>query len=401
MKNWHIKKIVILTICIILILPSAGAEEYSSDIKQCCNDFAFDMKVKLYMKICQMPSLTAIVVKNDSVVWSKAYGYSCWNLRKKASLDTIYLLGSITKSVTATALMQLYEKGLFNLDENISKYLSFDLKNPKYPDINITFRMLLAHQSSICEDFRKLICSYPYPDNASEWIKENLIPGGKKYKEKIWADYAPGENVTYSSVGFMILGHLLEKISGQNIEEYCKENIFGPLQMYNTSFKIKYYKRKNLAKPYFPILSGLYVPLFNYDLNCANSFGGLRTNIEDISHFLIAHMNNGTYNGIRILNESTINLMHTIQYSNIEKGFYGYELRYGLGWIKMNISNDIYGGYNGGAVGYMCNMMVRESDNTGVIFMANGHFKRMPFFTAKIRLSYYINLGLVLLEKAE
>jgi len=352
------------------------------------------------MRTCQMPSLTAIVIKNDSVVWSKAYGYSHLYLRKKASLDTIYMLGSISKTVTATAIMQLYEKGLLRLDDNISEYLSYDIKNPNHPKINITFRMLLAHQSSIGENYMNLIFSYPYPDDADEWIKENLLPNGRKYKKSYWKDYAPGENINYSSVGYMLLGLLVEKISNQSIEEYCRENIFVPLEMENTSVRIAYFNGKNLAKPYFPLVGNIYLPLFNYDLNCAAAFGGLHTNIEDISHFLIAQMKNGTYKGVNILNKSTVDLMQTVQYPDFKETFFGFDLQQCLGWMKMNISNELYGGYNGGSFGYMCNMMIRYSDNTGVVFLANGHFKRFPEYFRLKRANNFFDLGKLLLDKA-
>ena len=102
------------------------------------------------MSFTHIPSLSACIIKNDTIVWSKAFGWSdIYNL-KKAKSDTIYRVASITKTFTATALMQLYEQGLFDLDDNVSEYLPFDLKNPKYPECNITFRMLLAHQSSYC-----------------------------------------------------------------------------------------------------------------------------------------------------------------------------------------------------------------------------------------------------------
>ena len=115
------------------------------------DDPTFDLKIKLLMKVGHMPSLSACIIKNNGIVWSKGYGFYDIMHRKKACDDTIYMIGSISKSVTATALMQLYEQGLFDLDDDVSDYLPFTLRNPKYPDVPITFRMLLAHQSSLFE----------------------------------------------------------------------------------------------------------------------------------------------------------------------------------------------------------------------------------------------------------
>jgi CubicO group peptidase (beta-lactamase class C family) len=71
--------------------------------------FFFDLKVKMYMHLLKSPSMTVCVIKNDSIVWSKAYGYSNVYLRKKTTLDTIYVIGSISKTITGTAIMQIIE----------------------------------------------------------------------------------------------------------------------------------------------------------------------------------------------------------------------------------------------------------------------------------------------------
>lgn len=335
------------------------------------DDLFFDLKIKLLMKLCHMPSLSACIIKDNSIAWSKGYGFYDIIHKKKASDDTIYMIGSISKSITATALMQLYEQGLFDLDDDVSDYLSFTLRNPKYPDVPITFRMLLAHQSSLFEyqigmygALKILLKSLPIPEKPYPWLKELLVPGGSIYDPELWMDYPPGTEANYSNVGFIILGYLLELISNQSIEQYCYEHIFKPLNMMNTSFHYDDLDRGRLAIPYM-WMAGFYIPLPHYDFRLATSIGGLRTTVEDLSHFLIAHMNNGMYNGIRILKEETVELMHTVQYPNSD--FHG--IQFGLGWIIWPENGETHEGHIGGTLGGFA--VMKMHDDAGVIFLFN------------------------------
>ena len=350
------KKIIGIIICMLYIFSifsittnSAFISEQSGEKtnfdnqKNSFDNSMFDLKIRLLMRITHIPSLTACIIKNDTIVWSKAYGYSNIYNREKATTDTIYRTASITKTFTGTAIMQLYEKGLFDLDDNVSEYLPFDLKNPKYPECNITFRMLLAHQSSFCclnveslfapiepvlgDDsiFNNLqwylftlihlkdYLSGFYPEDIYPWIEEVMIPGGSLYYLEHWGDYPPGEGCYYTNIGYILLGYLIEQISGQSFEDYCYENILLPLSMHNSSFVINELNKDRLAVPYI-WLHSIFIPFPHFELNCFNPAAGLFSDIHDISKYLIANMNGGVYKGVRILNESTIEEMQRIQY---------------------------------------------------------------------------------------
>jgi len=218
------------------------------------NDEFFDRAMTKLMGMAHMSALSAAIVKNNEVVWAKGFGLYDRENNKEADEKTIYLVASISKTFTATALMQLYEKGYFKLDDDVSNYLPFTLRNPNYPDKPITFRMLLAHQSSLAEDppgFYAYIPGdlevegYPYP-----WLEEYLVPGGINYIPQIWTDLPPGEEMNYANVGYGLLGYLVERISGKPFEEYCRENIFEPLSMNDTSFRLANVNTSRVAVPY-------------------------------------------------------------------------------------------------------------------------------------------------------
>ena len=370
-------------------------------------DIIFDLKIRLLKKLTSSPSLSVCVIKNDSIVWSKGYGFSKIYTLKTPDKDTIYPVASVTKSVTTTAFLQLYEKGLFDLDDDINKHLPFNITNPNFPDDPITIRMLLSHRASIFDycvftpiGMISTLLTQSIPDNLGLFIKENLIPGEKHYNSRYWFKYPPGEKVKYSNMGFLIICYLFEIIANQTIEDYCQENLFEPLEMYNTSYHPQNLNKNQMASIYIR-KARILIPIPNYDAKAFAAMGGLRTTIEDLSHFLIAHMNNGTYKDIRILKNETIAVMHDCIYE--DPNINPLHHNFGLGWWKEHKFNREIMGHGGMCPGATCFMMMNETENIGFIFMTN-QFNIFSFFTLiRFRIAAEIRyvIGELLLQKAE
>jgi len=366
--------LVIMTLFIGIIISSATTGYSRIEYDEESNEFLFDKYITFLMKFAHKPSVSACIIINDSVVWSKGYGLYDIENNKPATPDTLYLMASISKTVTATALMQLYEQELFDLDDDVNDYLPFSLRNPNFLDTSITFRMLLSHRSSLASDNSDRLCcsiipgdpdipSYPDP-----WLKDYLTPGGSAYHSSVWSDSPPGEQFYYANIGYSIIGYLVELISGQNFNEYCKEHIFTPLEMYNTSFRLKDHNSSEIAIPYF-YKKGEYIANPHYGMIVIHPSASMRTSIEELSHFLIAHMNGGIYKDVRILNESTVELMHTRHYPPNDQGF-----GYGLGWIineKLFRKKTI--GHSGGWPGVHTQMTFRPDDKTGILIFTNSY----------------------------
>jgi len=329
----------------------------------------FDQAIIDYMNKGHWPSIALAIIKNNSMVWSKGYGYADIKNKKEPTNETVYMLASLSKTFAATAIMQLWEKGLLDLDDDVNKYLPFNVRNPNYPDIPITFRMILTHRSSIAARNINLFIIISILHIPYDTLGEYLNPGGKLYSPKNWNDYPPGEQQSYSSAGFDLLGYLVECISNQSFPEYCTENIFQPLHMKNTSYYHSYYKKEQLAVPYI-YLVGKYIALPHFEVTNYGS-GGLRSNLEDLSHYLIAYMNEGEYNGVKILKNDTVKLMFTRQYPD------DHFIRYGLGWqifsSRNNSENNLRIGHNGGMPGSQTYMFYHVSENAGIIMLANQH----------------------------
>ncbi len=346
-ENIHRKYISVIVIVLLfgfVIAPSTIATVPIND--------DFDDKIEELMEEACFPSLSACIIKNNSIIWSKGYN---------ATNDTIYLAGSISKTITATAIMQLWEQGLFDLGDDVNEYLPYDLRNPKYPDISITFRMLLAHQSSLSIVTIGLFLFFSVLHLPIEKLSEYILPDGRIYNPLSWVDSPPGEKHTYSSIGYEILEYLVEHFSNQSFTDYCQENIFQPLKMFDTSFLPEDLDEDRFAIPYIHFLTK-YLRLPHYT-NYNFAAGGVRTTVLDLARYLLAYMNGGEYDGARILEEETIDMMLTYQYPNN---------RYGLGWKMIDMVNDTRQiGHSGAVPGGLAYMFYLSSDNTGVIYAAN------------------------------
>ena len=330
----------------------------------------FDGYINLLMKIGHLPSLSVGVIKNDELIFSKGYGSYDLENKKETDLDTIYPVGSVTKTITATAVMQLCEKGFFDLDDDVSNFLPFELRNPNFPDVPITFRMFLSHHSSIIDD--ELECHIlpgdpnitTYPE---QYYRDLLLPNGSLYNPDIWSsEKPPGEIQYYTESPWGLIELIIENLTGFPFNDYCKENIFYPLEMYNTSYRLYDLDIDRVALPY-EYLRGSYHRLLHYSW-LPYAVGNIRTTIPDLSHFLIAHMNGGVWNGVRILNESTVEEMHRIQYPEHGPEWNRY---YGLGFLVIN-PNKPFKKEMIGHTGFPHNRMYYSpADKAGIIIMEN------------------------------
>jgi CubicO group peptidase (beta-lactamase class C family) len=270
-----------------------------------------------------IPTTTVAVVRNNSIIWSKGYG-------EQQRLDLIYMVGSVGKTFTATAIFQLYERGLIGLDDDVNDYLPFLFRHPNYTDTPITFRMLLQHTSGLSKDsdmywygvmadiLQQLgwenPCEWlPFP----YWIEEYLTPNGSLYEPGVWTSREPGTNWLYSNFGYNVLAYLIHQVSGQPIWEYLQENIFDPLGMQSTGFNYTDFDLAQLATPYIyqfeldPTSTGNSAyPQYN---TLTYGSGGMRSNIFDLAKFFLVFMHDGVSNGIRILEEETLRTMEDLQ----------------------------------------------------------------------------------------
>ena len=368
------------------------------------------------VELNQLPGLSTLIVKGEQVIWDHYFGYS--NLEDSLLVDenTMFSLASVSKTITATALMQLWEQDMFELDDDIDPYLPFNVNHPDYPFSPITFKMLLTHTSGIKDNWNVM----PYYEGDSElelgyYLEQYLTSEGNLYNPNAsFTNSTPGTNYSYSNIAVALIGYLVEMISDMPFNEYCNENIFGPLEMNNTAwFLHEIDDIDQIAMPYslsggngnncYDIGCGIYDesnPCFcdsectyyddccsDYDEVCGEDgtgssedafalipinhygysdypSGQLRTSALDLSRILTSYINGGQYNGIQILEQETIDLMQTAQIPFIDS-------EQGIIWYYKTSNQRTLFGHNGGDLGTITEMFYSVSDDIGVIVLCN------------------------------
>jgi len=342
-----------------------------------------DVFIQDKMREARVPGLAASIIKNNQVVWAKGYGYANIELGVPATADTPFFLASVSKTVTGTAMMQLSDLGAFQLDENVNNYLPFPVKNPNHQSAPITFRQLMSHASSIRDNWNVMDPLYTpgdSPHSLAFFLSEYLAPGGQwYYPNQNYYQFAPGQNFEYANVGFALVGHMVERVSGRRFERFCDNMIFGPLGMHDTGWRLSDFDPATVAMPYFYNAgSQSFVPYGHYGYPDWPA-GTLRSSVLDLSKFLLVHINQGNYGGAQILRPSTVTEMQTVQYPQLDP-------TQGLAFYYWNIGGQTLIGHDGGDPGVLTDMWFRPVDKVGVILLVNGNAQFAPYIQIFLRL---------------
>jgi CubicO group peptidase (beta-lactamase class C family) len=211
---------------------------------------------------------------------------------------------------------------LVKLDDDINDYIPITIRNPNFPDKPITFRMLLTHTGSL-EDVTSTGLKIPqgvkYPRGVvgdsdiplRELVEDLFTPGGKYYSAEYFSKSEPGTKYSYSNFAFSLIGYLVEKIAKEDFSEYCKENIFRPLGMNNTGWRLRDLDTNRIVFGYgFPandsVLSYKKVRHFGEPGYPA---GNLRTTLHDFAKFISAFIDKGKHKEYQLLKPQTVDLM--------------------------------------------------------------------------------------------
>jgi CubicO group peptidase (beta-lactamase class C family) len=308
------------------------------------------------------------VAKDGRIVWTRSYGHAIIEQDIPVADTTLFMLASISKTFTGAALLQLWEAGLFDLDDDINDYLPFTVHNPYYPDSVITFRMLLTHTSSLRDNWNVMYAVYVFGDSPiplGEYVEEYFTPGGEYYSPTAnFYAWAPGTGWSYCNEAFALIGHLVETISGIPFDQYCEDSVFTPLGMHETSWFLANLDTNNVAMPY-QWSGGTYVPQGYYGY-ADYPAGQLRTSSIELARHLIAFVNKGWIDTIRILDSTTVEEMTTIQYPGINSS-------QGLVWFHNYLGGRWLWRHGGGDAGVATLASCCFEENSAVVVLTNGN----------------------------
>ncbi len=241
------------------------------------------------------------IVKDGKVIFAKGYGYADVKTKKPVSpTDTLFRPGSISKLFTWTAVMQQVEQGKLDLDRDVNDYLDFKIP-PKFGK-PITMRNIMTHTPGFSETIKAMWLSDP----------KKLVPLHDYLIDHMPARiFPPGTTPAYSNYGATLAGYIVQRVSGEPFDEYVANHIFNPLDMHHTTFD------QPLPPNLRPLMSDGYQkasdPAKEFEVIQPWPAGSSAVSAMDITHFMMAHLQGGEYNGARILKPETVQMMHTRQ----------------------------------------------------------------------------------------
>jgi CubicO group peptidase (beta-lactamase class C family) len=240
---------------------------------------------------------TVSVVKDGKLLFAKGYGYADYEKKRPvAAGETLFRPGSVSKLVTWTAVMQLFEQGRLDLDRDVNDYL--DYKIPEAFGRPITLKNILTHTAGFDEQVKDLFNTSGAAPDLGQYMKTH-VPARV---------YPPGTVTSYSNYATSLAGYIVERVSGRPFNDYVAENIFRPLGMTRTTF----------AQPLPPELAPLMSNGYQLASEGPKPFevigpfpaGSMSSTAADMARFMLAHLQGGQLEGTRILKPETARLMH-------------------------------------------------------------------------------------------
>lgn len=263
------------------------------------------------MKEANIPGMAISKIDSGQVSWEKYSGYSDIENKVHVTPKTSFLLSSVSKTITAAALMKLHGEGKLRLDDDISGYLDFDIKNPNFPTEKITFRHLLRHRSSINDNYQYLMPFWLENNGDSgvelkTFLRNYLTVEGENYNAENFTKAPPGSYFNYSNIGFALVGLLVQEISGIPFKDYCQKSIFDKLGMNNSKWFLEDLNKNIVAKQYQTDSSTNELEFVGFSGFPDFPAGQLRSTVKDYSNFLITWMNNGIWDNQQIFDPKSI-----------------------------------------------------------------------------------------------
>jgi CubicO group peptidase (beta-lactamase class C family) len=317
-----------------------------------------------------IPGIAIAITQGQDIVYTKGFGVTNVNTKEILESRHIFHIASISKTFTATAVMQLYEKGKIDINKPLVAYLPyFKLKDDRYKII--TIKQMLNHTSGM-------------PDvDDYEWEKAISDEGAAERYTRSLSDSMlisePGTEYHYSNIAFDIMADLIAKVSGLPFEKYVKENILLPLEMNESSFYYPEIKTTLRTSPHEgnPPRVG---PVYPYNRMHAPS-STLNSNVLEMSHWAIANMNEGRYKANQVLSPSTHSIMLTATFTISKER----NASVGLSWFMYSYKGMTNYEHGGSDDGYKSLLTLIPGKKIGIIILSNIESIRMYDARNKIR----------------
>lgn len=330
----------------------------STTAEACINDI---------MQQTPVAGLSVAVVKNNKIIYTHSFGSKNIETNTPLTDDCIFRIASISKSFSATSIMQLVEAKKLSLEDDISKLVGFNIRNPKFPETVITLRMVMSHRSSI-------------NDKEGYFTLDAINPDKNKNWSNCYNNYEPGTGYQYCNLNYNMVGTIIEKIAGERFDQYVKHHILDPLKLYGgycvdsldksrfaTIYEYNDSLKKLVAQPaaYNPRSEEIKNYTMGYSTPIFSPTGGMKISATDLATYMMMHMNQGKYKRKKIISKQSAQQMQT-KLSDQEG--------YGLAIMTSDklIPGKTMKGHTGSAYGLFSAMFFNPEEKFGIVVISNG-----------------------------
>ena len=331
----------------------------------------FEKEIGAYLDSVENVGLSCVLVKDNQIVYNHNFGVKDLDTKEPIDDQTIFRIASISKSFTGTSLLQLVDKGVLSLKDDVSELVGFPVRNPKYPDTVITLEMLLSHTSSIS-------------DHEGYFTLDVINPATNENFANCYYDYAPGEGYRYCNLNLNLSGTILERYSGERFDQYVVNHVLKPLDLYG-GYCVDSLDASRFAHLYEMDSTGVlvrqdeaYEPrserIANYefgkDTPVFSPTGGMKISALDLARYMMMHMNYGACpykEGVRIIPEELSKNMQT------PRSQYTHENYCLTLWEDDSFDPDVVLiGHTGGAYGLCSAMFFNPEQKYGFVVISSG-----------------------------
>jgi CubicO group peptidase (beta-lactamase class C family) len=374
------KKHLILLLSSLLFIVNLFAQETPSFVKD-----SLDAYVQKALADWQIPGVAVCVVKDGKVVVMKGYGVKEMGTANKVDENTLFMIGSNSKAFTATALAMLAEDKKLSLDDHVIKWLpNFKLYDP-WVTKEANIRDLLCHRLG----FETFQGDFMYFD--SDLTTAEVLEKFGKVKPL----YSFRSRWGYCNAAFMTAGEIIPKASGKTWAEYLQEKIFTPLDMNNTLALSKDILTATNKATAHTVAQGVLKKIPYGKIDNLAPAGSISSSINDMSHWVLAHLNFGKYNDKQVIPQGAI--MQTWTPTSI-LGNGGHRFNrvhfslYGLGWFMEEYSGRKIVAHTGGVNGFVTSVTLVPEEKLGIIVFTNTDANRFYESLKNEILDAYLNL---------
>ena len=331
----------------------------------------FEKEIGAYLDSVENVGLSCVLVKDNQIVYNHNFGVKDLDTREPIDDQTIFRIASISKSFTGTSLLQLVEKGVLSLKDNVSDLIGFPVVNPNFPDKAITLEMLLSHTSSLT-------------DHEGYFTLDVINPATNENCANCYSDKEPGSTYRYCNLNLNIAGTILERYSGERFDQYVVNHVLKPMDLYG-GYCVDSLDASRFAHLYEMDSTGVlvrqdeaYEPrserianyTFGKDAPVFSPTGGMKISALDLARYMMMHMNYGACpfkEGVRILPEE---LSRDMQ---IPRSYYDHENYCITLWRDDSFAPGLeLVGHTGGAYGLCSAMFFNPEEKYGFVVISSG-----------------------------